>query len=143
MKHLFSPRGVAALIASGPIRLAVALALIPTSAIAEYKLQSGDTLEISVAGVPDLRQRSPIGVDGDIDLPLAGQIQVRGLSVSEARAKITQNLSNKLYQQTTNDGHEVQHMILPDTIVVMVAEYRPIYVNGMWPGPASIPSSPA
>jgi polysaccharide export outer membrane protein len=142
MKHLFSPRGVAALIASGPIRLAVALALIPTSAIAEYKLQSGDTLEISVAGVPDLRQRSPIGVDGDIDLPLAGQIQVRGLSVSEARAKITQNLSNKLYQQTTNDGHEVQHMILPDTIVVMVAEYRPIYVNGDVARPGEHPFQP-
>ena len=110
--------------------LVAAFALFPGTAIAEYKLQSGDTLEVSVTGVPDLRQRSPVGVGGEIALPLAGEIKVIGLTVDEARAKIALGLSNKLYQQTTADGHEIQHLIAPDTIVVTVAEYHPIYVNG-------------
>jgi polysaccharide export outer membrane protein len=135
MTYLRSSLGIAARNASW----AIVLALVPTSAIAEYKLQSGDTLEISVTGVPDLKQRSPIGVDGEIALPLAGQVKVSGLSVSEARAKIATDLSNKLYPQTTVDGREIQHLILPDTIIVTVADYRPIYVNGDVAKPGELP----
>jgi polysaccharide export outer membrane protein len=107
-----------------------AVPLLPTSAFAEYRLQSGDTLEVSIIGVPDLKQRSPIGVDGDIVLPLIGPIKVGNLSLSAARATITRELSNKVYQQPTNDGRELKHLILPGEIIVSVAEYRPIYVNG-------------
>jgi protein involved in polysaccharide export with SLBB domain len=116
-----------------PIRLlllATALVLIPISAGAQYKLQSGDTLEISLAGVPDFKQRSPIGVGGTIILPLAGQIKIDGLSVSEARAAIARELSNKVYRRSTADGREIPHLVLADEIVVSVIEYRPIYVNG-------------
>jgi polysaccharide export outer membrane protein len=112
------------------ILLVSALSLVSTSALAEYRLQSGDTLEVSVAGVPDLKQRAPVGVDGDIVVPLVGQIKVSGLPLSEARATITRELSNKVYQQMANDGREVKHLILPNEIGVTVAEYRPIYVNG-------------
>ena len=79
--------------------LAAALVLMPISAGAQYKLQPGDTLEISLAGVPDFKQRSPIGVGGTIILPLAGQIKIDGLSVSEARAAIARDLSNKVYRR--------------------------------------------
>jgi polysaccharide export outer membrane protein len=104
--------------------------LAPKSAMAEYKLQPGDTLEISVAGFPELRQRSPIEVDGTIAVPLAGQFKVSGLSILEVRVLITANLSNMVYQQRTNDGREIQHLILPNEIIVAVSQYRPIYVNG-------------
>src|SRR5262249_59925399 len=86
------------------ILLAGALVLVPTPGRAEYKLQSGDTLEISITGVPDLRQRAPIGVDGDIALPLVGQVQVGRLSLVEATARITQELSNKIYRHASPDG---------------------------------------
>ncbi|MBV8662393.1 MAG: polysaccharide biosynthesis/export family protein [Hyphomicrobiales bacterium] len=110
--------------------LLAVFAFAPGAAWAEYKLHSGDTLEISVTGVPDLRERAPIAVGGEIALPIGGQLQVGGLLLSEARAKIAESLANKLYQQTTADGREIQHLIAPDTIVVAVAEYRPIYVDG-------------
>jgi len=119
------------------------LVLAPKSAMAEYKLQPGDTLEISVAGVPELRQRSPIEVDGAIAVPLAGQVKVAGLSTSEARETIIANLAKKVYQQRTIDGRENQHLILPNEIVVTVAEYRPIYVNGDVAKPGEHPFRPA
>jgi polysaccharide export outer membrane protein len=130
MEHLFWSLRIATLAPSWPILLASALLLLPTPAIGEYKLQSGDILEISVTAVPDLKQRAPIGVDGEIALPLVGQIKVGGLSISEARAKITQDLSNKVYRQSTIDGREIPKLILPEEIVVTAVEYRPIYVNG-------------
>src|SRR5439155_24520111 len=77
------------------IALIGALILVSSSATAEYKLQSGDTLEIAVTGVPDLKQRLPVELDGEISLPLVGQVKVGGLSLAEARATITGRLSNK------------------------------------------------
>lgn len=117
--------------------------LAPKSAMAEYKLQPGDTLEISVAGIPELRQRSPIEVGGTIAVPLVGQFKVGGLSILEARVLIIANLSKTVYQQRTNDGREIQHLILPNEIMVAVSEYRPIYVNGDVARPGEHPFRPA
>ncbi len=122
--------------------LIAVFAFVPASALAEYKLHAGDALEISVTGAPDFRQRSPIGVSGEIALPLAGQVKVAGLTIADARTKIALSLSNKLYQQTTADGREVQHLIVPEAIVVTVAEYRPIYVNGDVARPGELPFRP-
>ena len=119
------------------------LVLTPKPAMAEYKLQPGDTLEISVAGVPELRQRSQIEVGGTIDVPLIGQVRVGGLSILEARIIIITNLSKKVYHQRSNDGREIQHLILPDEIIVAVSEYRPIYVNGDVARPGEHPFRPA
>jgi len=124
------------------ILLISALLLTATSVFADYKLQAGDTLEISITGIPELRQRAPIGVEGEIAAPLVGQISVRGLSVSDARAKITQALSNRHYQQRTPDGREIVHLILPDAVIVTVADYRPIYVNGDVTRPGEQPFRP-
>lgn len=104
--------------------------LVPTSAFAEYRLEPGDTLELAIAGIPELRQRSPINIDGETVLPLAGQVKVSGLTLAEARAAIAGALANKTYQYTTPDGRDAAHMIANASIMVLIAEYRPIYVSG-------------
>ena len=130
MQHLISRFRITALGQHWLILLFGTLILVPTPAVAEYKLQSGDILELSISGSPNFTQRMPIELDGIVALPLIGPIKVNALSVSEARAIITRYLSNKVYLQPNNNGREVQHLILPNEIVVTVAEYRPIYVNG-------------
>src|ERR1700757_416583 len=60
----------------------------PASGAAEYRLDVGDVLEISVAGVPDLRQRVSVELDGNISFPSLGTLEVGGLAPSEVRAKI-------------------------------------------------------
>jgi polysaccharide export outer membrane protein len=122
-----------------PILPAVALLLIPTLGHAEYKLQPGDTLEVSISGVPEVRQRALIGVDGEIALPLVGQVKVAGLSLSEARQKITRDLSNNVFRQTGSDGREITKLILPADIVVTAVEYRPIFVSGDVSKPGEFP----
>ena len=110
--------------------LAAAVALAPTAALAEYRLQSGDALEIAIAGVPALKQRSQIDMEGRIAVPLAGSVKVAGLTVAAAQAKIARDLSAKVYHEANGDGRDIPHLILPDEITVTVAEYRPVYVNG-------------
>jgi polysaccharide export outer membrane protein len=122
--------------------LAALLLLTPTVAWSGYKLQSGDILEISITGAPELKQRSPIGLEGEISVPLVGQMQIRGLTIAEAREKIIRNLSNKVYQQRIPDGREVAQLILPDTVIVNVADYRPVYLNGDVSKPGEQPFRP-
>ena len=143
MIHSFSSLSIATPRLTWLVLLMGVFVLAPKSAMAEYKLQPGDTLEISVAGVPELRQRSPIEVGGEIAVPLVGQVKVGGLSTLEAREKIIANLSKKVYQQRTNDGREIQHLILPNEIIVTVSEYRPIYVKGDVARPGEHPFRPA
>jgi polysaccharide export outer membrane protein len=104
------------------------LSLPPTAAGAEYTLRPGDVLEVNLVGFPDFRQRLPVEIDGTIALPLAGQINLGGMSLSQGRSEIVGALSKKVYQPAV--GREPQHLILPNEIFVLVAEYRPVYVSG-------------
>src|SRR5258708_164706 len=59
--------------------VAVDLAISVTQAKAEYRVNIGDVLEVAVPGVPELRHRAAVQVDGNISLPRAGTLSVAGL----------------------------------------------------------------
>jgi len=101
------------------------------SARAEYLVDVGDTLEISVAGVPELRQRVVVQLDGSISYPLLGTtFIVAGLPPSALRAKVREPLPSKVFRERTPDGRGNVVVIDPDHIAINVVEYRPIYVDG-------------
>ena len=52
--------------------LAACLLCAVTPARAEYHLDIGDVIEISVARAPELQRRVSIGLDGSISFPLLG-----------------------------------------------------------------------
>ncbi|MDB5404550.1 MAG: polysaccharide export protein [Rhodopila sp.] len=127
---------------SWSVLLMAALVLIPRVALSDYRLQPGDIIDVSLTGAPDFKEHAPIGVEGEVGLPLSGQIKVRGLSLSEARAKIAGELANKLYRQYTNDGREISHLIVGNEVVVTVSEYTPVFVNGDVTKPGAYPFRP-
>ena len=116
-------------IASGVAALFVC-SLFSCSALAEYKIGAGDTLSITVAGLPDLATKSRVDVDGDASVPLVGQVFVAGLSVADALAKLRSVLPSREYRRRTEDGREYPVIISPDEVGLSVFEYRPIYLNG-------------
>jgi len=72
----------------------IALALSLSYAIAcaegeEYKIETGDVLTITVYEQPDLTTKARVGPKGDITFPLLGNVDLTGLTVSEAEEKIT------------------------------------------------------
>lgn len=148
VKRLFGPaltlvpsRLTAAFMAALLAILASTYASTSAPAEYEYTLRPGDALEVSVVGIPALKQRALIGFGGKISLALIGEIKVSGLTLPQAEAKIAQDLSNKVYQGPTT-GSEGQYLILPSDVVVTVAEYRPIYVNGDVAKPGEYPFRP-
>lgn len=46
---------------------------------AEYRVNVGDVLEVAMAGVPELRHRAPVQINGNISLPLVGMLPAAGL----------------------------------------------------------------
>lgn len=97
--------------------VAVLLVCCWGQAHAEYKVQRGDILDVTVFASPDLTRRATIDVDGQAHLPLIGAVDVAGLSLAEVRTKLGGLLaSGKLVR-------------VPE-VTVEVAEYRPVYVKG-------------
>ena len=109
---------------------AAALLFSAQNAKAEYRLSAGDVIEVAVAGVPELRQRVTVQLDGSISMPLLGTLIVAGSSPFEARAKIQSTLATKVFRQRMADGRERPIMIEFDEVAAAVVEYRPIYVSG-------------
>jgi polysaccharide biosynthesis/export protein len=91
-----------------------------------YRLQQGDAVQVSVWGEEKLLQEVKVLPDGSITFPLAGRVEVVGLSTPDAEAKITEKL--KKY--------------LPDpqvTVVVRSTEGNRFYVVGKVAKAGAIP----
>jgi polysaccharide export outer membrane protein len=117
---------------TGALLAAIGLALLstPVPCRAEYRLSPGDVIEITVAGMPDLRQRAPIQLDGTIAIPMAGTIVAAGSTAADVQARAEMALAAKVFRQRTPDGRDRAVLIQPGDVAVAVVEYRPIYVSG-------------
>jgi len=111
-------------------------------ALADYRIDVGDVIEISVARIPELQRRVPVKPDGRISFPLLGTYSVVGLAASEMEAKIQAALATKIFKQRLPDGREFATTIDPEEVTAIVAQYRPIYVNGDVAKPGEQPFRP-
>ena len=75
-----------------------------------YRLRAGDTIEISIAGLPEMRQKFVLDLDGQISVSLVGVIRAEGLTIADLRDKLQQ--------------------ILPRDIAVDMVDYSPVYIDG-------------
>ena len=84
---------------------AVAAAALPapqfdavSSAQAEYRIGPLDLLEISVFQVPELSKTVNVGANGEVALPLIGNVTAGGRTVAEVEAEITSKLAASYLQ---------------------------------------------
>jgi polysaccharide biosynthesis/export protein len=118
------------LLSSSLALLAAALLGSSQLARADYRLQSGDVVEISVAGVPELKQRAPVQFDGSITFPLVGTLMVEGVQFSEVRSKMQTAVAGKIFRMRTPDGRELPRIFERDEVAAAIVEYRPVFVTG-------------
>lgn len=91
---------------------------------AEYRLHPGDTVAISVWHEDTLQKEVVVLPDGSVTFPLAGRVEVQGLTTPEAAKRVADKLKE----------------YIPDpvvTVVVTKADGSQVYVVGkvMKPGP--------
>lgn len=100
--------------------------VLPGNAIV---LHPGDSINISVYGVPDYKLGARIAGNGDVDLPLIGSMHVAGLTVEQAQQLVAQKLI---------DG---QMMISPDVLISVTDSMVDIIgVMGEVNAPKAIPA---
>jgi len=75
--------------------LIMALVIAPMAfAQGSYRIQAGDTLAISVLEDPNLNRSVLVRPDGGISLPIAGNIQAGGNSISAVERLVTERLAS-------------------------------------------------
>lgn len=75
--------------------LIMALVIAPMAfAQGSYRIQAGDTLAISVLEDPNLNRTVLVRPDGGISLPIAGNIQAGGNSISAVERLVTERLAS-------------------------------------------------
>lgn len=109
---------------------------------AEYRLQPGDTLEISAPAIPELRHRAQVNLDGEVSFPLIGPIRVHGLTLPEVRAKIQALAPKTSFRRHTGEGREYPVFLDGRELDIAVVEYRPIYLKGDVAKPGEHPFRP-
>lgn len=84
----------------------------------EYKIETGDVVSITVYEQPDLSTKARLDSAGEIAFPLIGNVQIGGLSTSEAVKKITSLL-------------EKDYLVNPQ-VSIFIQEYHPkkVFVLG-------------
>jgi polysaccharide export outer membrane protein len=97
---------------------------------AQYRLAPGDTVEVSIDGLPDQRSRGQIQTDGTIALPGVGTVDVAGLTPSELQSRIETLLQSRVLHRRSPDGRDQTFVVKPGDVIASVVEYRPIYVSG-------------
>jgi polysaccharide biosynthesis/export protein len=81
---------------------------------AEYVVGTGDLLEVSVWGYPDLTRQIAIAPDGNITLPLVGSISTAGMTVQRLISLLA-----KAYAEFIVDPH----------VMVTIREYRKLHAS--------------
>jgi polysaccharide export outer membrane protein len=96
----------------------VATVLVPIQANAEYMLDGGDVIEVSVFGKNEqITRRTVVDFDGNVVIPYIGEVEAAGVSLSRLRAKISDMLSTSNSIRSTD-------------IAVQLVEARPFYIQG-------------
>ena len=75
------------------VLLIMLLAAVSAGAAEPYRLRHGDTVMVSVWREEALRMDVRVLPDGSITFPLAGRVEVAGLSTSEAESRIAARLT--------------------------------------------------
>jgi len=91
----------------------------------EYKLGSGDNIEIAVYGEPDLTTKVKINKSGMISFPFIEDFNVVGLTVDQV-------------EEVVRNGLLGDYLINPQ-VIVTITEYRPFFIHGQVKRPGGYP----
>ena len=62
----------------------------------DYRIETGDTVEVLYRNSPEFNQTVSVQPDGAVALQLVGTVPIRGLTVEEARGRITREAAKRL-----------------------------------------------
>lgn len=98
--------------------------------IEEYLLQPGDTVRLSVLGVPDLSIDATIGADGQLRLPQIGRVRAEDLTIDDLQDAVATSAAGQIFRVRAPDNSANLLSITSDDIFVSLVSYRPVTLAG-------------
>lgn len=106
--------------------MAVLFSSLAAADQSQYSIGPGDMISVSVFGEPDLSvAKVKVGSNGNISIPLIGQVGVKGQTVSQLEARL-ESLLKAGYMKDPK-------------VTVAILDYRPFYVYGEVRKPGGYP----
>lgn len=94
--------------------------------IDDYRISADDQISVTVFNENDLSvDKVRVSGNGDISMPLLGQVAIEGHTIAEVEQKITELL--------------LEGYLKKPNVTVTITEYRPFYINGEIKKPGSYP----
>lgn len=94
--------------------------------IDNYRISADDQISVTVFNENDLSvDKVRVSGNGDISMPLLGQVAIEGHTIAEVEQKITELL--------------LEGYLKKPNVTVTITEYRPFYINGEIKKPGSYP----
>ena len=112
--------------------MAVSPACDVTAAVDEpraYRIQPGDQLDVSFYLSPELHQNLTVRPDGDISIPMAGNVHAQGLTPGQLEKSLDQ-----LYALELRDPKS--------TVRIDKSPWQVVYVEGQVAKPGAVPLQP-
>src|SRR6266851_5144959 len=82
-----------------------------------YRIETGDKIAVAVFGQPDLSGEATVDQNGNVRLPVIGDVRAASLTAGELETSIGRSLE--------------QGYVRRPMVTVKIAEFRPIYMLGM------------
>ncbi|MGJ8624896.1 MAG: polysaccharide biosynthesis/export family protein [Yoonia sp.] len=94
-----------------------------------YPLGAGDRISISFIANSDYDRMMTVDFDGNISVPLLGEMNVQGQTIQGLREQIPLLLTGSVYRERVNSEYLLV-TIEPDEVFVDIEQYRPVFVDG-------------
>lgn len=113
--------------------LALVAALVPTlgdPARAEVVIGPGDTIRLTIQGLPNAEVDSTVGIDGYLPLVWPGPVRAAGLSLDQLLAEVRRMAEGRVYKRYTPEGLLKLFQLAAEDLALEVVAYRPVVVSG-------------
>lgn len=106
------------------------LLAMPMSAAADFNLEPGDKVRVTLTGLQDLSFEAAIDAHGEVNLQWLGQFQAQGLSTDALEQLVRQDAAGKIVKQYDQNGEIYIIQLDGDEIEIARNGYRPIIIGG-------------
>lgn len=114
----------------------------PSARAEDYRLQPGDSLRLSLAGLPELDATATVDMNGVLVLPIAGRVPAAGRALADVERDVRAAVGGQAVKRYTEDGAPIFIGLSPDDARLTVDAFRAVFVGGFVRAPGPIPFQP-
>lgn len=108
----------------------------------EIMVGPGDTIRLTIQGLPGAEVDSTVGVDGILPLVWPGPVQAAGRPLDEVLAQVRSMAEGRVYKRYTPEGLLKLFQLSQDDLALEVVAYRPVVVSGDVARPSEVTFRP-